>query len=340
VTALPTPEDLTRIWRELSGEQHNGQAGRFNRRVLVGNGFDCFLVVEFPQRRRALSVVAHAGAGTPLSPRSVLSSGVEVRVVADPTTGRPGVDLVLTDPSHQDIFTALAADLINVLDGTDSNPDGGLGVVTSRIRRWQRLLAGVRPEGLLPQLQRGLFGELTLLEEILSRLGASAVTAWTGPDPACQDFQFPQAAIEVKTTSAGHPNLVRVSGERQLHDTAGTPLHLVTYVLDARRGGNGTTLPELVERLGTSCAQLGVTEELADRLAAAGYLPTQAHLYAEPHYVVTRRFFHRITDGFPRLVPNLLPDGVSEVTYTLDLAAASAHATTFEEILHLLGGHP
>jgi Putative PD-(D/E)XK family member, (DUF4420) len=282
--------------------------------------------------------VAGAGEQNPFSRAGMhLTSGIEVSPFTDPA-GRPGLDLALVDASHADIFTALVADLLTSLDSETAVSGSGLSLVVTRIRRWQRLLAGVRPEGLSAQQQRGLFGELHLLRDhVLTAAGHRGIDGWTGPDPACQDFQFPGVAIEVKTTPAGQPGVVHVNGERQLDQQQPGALFLVTYVVDGRRAGPGMSLPDLVDDLRARCTTHGVLDDLDNKLTTAGYLTTQAHLYEEPRYTVTRTHVHRVGDTFPRIVPATLPTGVSGVTYTLDLHAAGQFAAAISDITDLLG---
>jgi Putative PD-(D/E)XK family member, (DUF4420) len=340
VSESPTAAQLSRIWNELAAHASPPHAGRLTRRVLEAGPNDCYLSLDLPARRQVFTVISattgpHARAGS----RQRLTSGIEMSAHHDPT-GRPGLDLALLDAAHVDIFTALVQDLLRTLH---ENPaaGSGLALVVHRIREWQRMLAGVRPEGLSTQQQRGLFGELHLLrDQVLPAAADLAVAGWTGPDPACQDFQFPHVAVEVKTTPAGQPGVVHIHGERQLDHQQDGALFLVTYVLDGRRGGHGTSLPELVDDLRDRCAGLGSLDMLDLKLTAAGYLQTQAHLYDEPRYVVTRTHVHEVSDGFPRIIPTGLPSGVSGVTYTLNLHAATQFAGEMSQITALLGREP
>jgi hypothetical protein len=334
VTRAPSAADVEQVWTELAARSRQGDTGRATRRVLAGTRHDCFLAVEFPGGRRLLSVLAVDEHPLPGPTRQTLTSGIMLHQGNEPDSGRSVVDLLLLNQGHSDIFTALVADMLDALSQSDTGATSTAGeVLTARVGRWQQMLTTVRPEGMPAEAQRGLYGELSVLRDLLLPIsGADAVRAWTGPEPALQDFQFPGVAIEVKTASGAHAHLVRISSERQLEDVGATPLYLVTLALDVRRGGSGEPLPHLVADLRTQTAALGVSAELDQRLVRAGYLETQSHLYAERCYSVRRRAFHRVTSGFPRLVESTLPPGVSDVSYTLDLMAASEHQTTEAEL--------
>ena len=291
-----------------------------------------------------LSVLIAHGHTAPGRPRETLTSGIELRRNHQHGTGDVSLDLVLLDEAHADIFAALVVDLLDDLERTDAARPGAVPAdvtLTRRLRRWQHLLASVSPAGLSPEGQRGLFGELTVLSDpLIDELGADAVTAWTGPDGTPQDFQTDAVAIEVKTTAGNRTELVRINGERQLDAPSGVELVLAALALDARRGGGGETLPELVERVTLRAAQLGSAAELQHRLAHAGYLSTQAHLYADIRYQLRRRALFRVRHGFPRLIPSDLGPGLSDLSYVIDLGTASEHRIEEADLRTLLGRNP
>lgn len=322
----PSPADLERLWTGLASVSA-GQLGRQTRRVIADSCHDCFLAVSFPDRRRMLSVVTDGELlrGTGSRP---LTSGVLLARGTDPTSGRPTLDIVLRDDSHSDIFTALVADLLSAL-AVSADPGAAGQILLARLEDWRRMLGSVSPQGLAAEQQRGLFGELTVLASILLPVaGARAVLAWTGPDGQLQDFQFPRAAIEVKTASGNSAQVVRIANERQLDYRLAGRLFLVTLALDARRDGPGDTLPDLVANLRQTVRSLAMSAEFEQRLNRCGYLETQAHLYADRRYTVRQRLIHVVAEEFPRITESDLRDGLSDVSYTVDLHAASAFRTT------------
>ena len=67
-----------------------------------------------------------------------------------------------------------------------------MSAALSRTWRWHHLLRGGRGTLLSPEEQKGLLGELFVLERLLlPRMDASsAVTAWRGPLGAPKDFEI------------------------------------------------------------------------------------------------------------------------------------------------------
>ncbi|MDX3006929.1 PD-(D/E)XK motif protein [Kribbella solani] len=333
MSAVPSTTDLEELWAELHDTQGGlVSAGRRVRRVLADSPHHCFVGVEYPAARRVFSVVtdnvpANATSGL------LVTSGVVVEPGTLPDHG-PTLDLVLRVNAYTDIFTALVADLLVRLVQVAAEPGG---VVVNRLGEWQRMLAGISPDGLSREQQRGLFGELhTLSDLFLPAFGPDAVHAWTGPDQQLQDFQFEQGSAEVKTLTGHDANRVRISSERQLDDGGPGALFLVALALDARQGGRGVSLPELVRQVRRQAADLGAAGELEQRLVRAGYLDTQSRLYEDRRYVLRRRTVHRVTEGFPRITEQTRPVGVSDVVYTVDLLAAARFLVGHEDMITAL----
>ena len=334
---VPSVQQLEQLWASLESVGAGaGELGRQRRRVIATSRHDCFLAVSFPGRHRLLSVVTD---GPP--PRAVasrpLTSGVQLVHGTEPISGRPTLDIVLRDDSHSDIFTALVGDLLSALALSDRPGTSGK-LLLARLEDWRRLLATVGAQGLTVEQQRGLFGELSVLSDLLlPEVGAAAVLAWTGPDRQLQDFQFPHGAIEVKTASGNSAEIVRIANERQLDDHAAGQLFLITLALDVRREGPSITLPDLVTDLRGKMRPLGIAAEFEQRLNMAGYLETQAHLYSDRRYAVRQRLVHAVGGKFPRITERDIPDGLSDVSYTLDLHAASGFRTSELEMIRNLG---
>jgi hypothetical protein len=332
VNSVPTADDLETLWSELDSGRAATPAGRRVRRVLPDSTHHCFVGVDYPAACRVFSVVAP---DVPANAANGLLATAGITITAGAPAGHgTTLDVVLRASSHSDIFTALVADLLVVLAHTTGGP--GRAVV-DRLGEWQRMLASVSPEGLSPERQRGLFGELhTLSELLLPAFGSSAVFAWTGPDRELQDFQFGTGSIEVKTAAGHDPSNVRISSERQLDDVGPGALFLVTLALDARQGGRGLSLPEIVARVRRQATELGVATELDQRLVRAGYLDTQSHRYLDRRYGVRQRHVHHVRDGFPRITERTRPAGLTSIAYSLDLLAAAAFILTPAEMITML----
>ena len=171
-------------------------------------------------------------------------------------------------------------------------------------------------------------------------LDPMAVAGWKGGERAHQDFQFPTGAVEVKTTLAKQPQVVRITSERQLDDSAWPALFLQVIALETRDGG-GETLPTMVATLRAKLMSDGTAlESFEDGLVAYGYLDAHVSRYAERGYLVRSEKLFHVKRGFPRLTERELAPGIGDVDYGLAVAACESFATKPAPALATLGGHP
>lgn len=243
--------------------------------------------------------------------------------------------VALKDPRFADVFTALAEDLVRRIATAPTIIEQSQAFL-GQLARWQKFLAAPM-QGLSDEAQRGLWGELhVLLELLLPAYGAKAILCWKGPTKAHQDFQFPSGALEVKTTLATQPQLVRIASERQL-DVADWPaLFLHVIALDAREG-RAETLPDIVTSVRAVIGDnVAAREAFEDSLLAAGYLDSHAVNYLGCGYVVRSERSFKVKRGFPSIVEGELPRGIGGVTYGLDVEACARFAVNTATVVNAL----
>lgn len=235
-------------------------------------------------------------------------------------TGRTRLLLSLVEERYRDVFIALAEDVLHHLELSASAGEA-VREMLARLGRWQTFLKQHDPEGLSVTERRGLYGELLIFRRLLD-LGlepSRAIDGWRGPGASSHDFQLPAGSIEVKTTAAVTPSGFKVNNVKQLDDTSVPTLIVAVAIVDESESA-GSSLPDLVadieERLPDVCFP---TWE--DALTSVGYLRVQGDRYEQPKYVERDLRLYRVREGFPRLLESDLPDGVSEVSYTVALGA-------------------
>jgi hypothetical protein len=233
-----------------------------------------------------------------------------------------------------DVFTSLVQDVVTVTSEAD-DAEAAARAFQFRLGQWQRLLQRDRRSGLTDEEQRGLYGELCVLQDqvLPLLLPLEAVQAWTGPEGTAKDFQFPGGvALEVKTSLARPPHEIRIANERQLDDTGLEALFLLFRLLEVHRG-SGETLPHRVERLRKALSPAPAARALLDeRLEDYGYFDVHAVQYREAGYVPRSAHLYGVRDGFPRITGASLPAGVGGVSYVVSAAACAP----FELPLHQL----
>lgn len=233
-----------------------------------------------------------------------------------------------------EIFLVMATDLIQVV--ADLFVDGKLGSILpiiNRIGLWQEFWHQKRPPVLSPQKEVGLFGELTLLREILSQNVScgEALSSWKGPERNIHDFVFKNGSIEVKSTIGEDGFLISISSIDQLACIANTQLFLAAFKLSVTN--DGQRLPELIKSVRTFFEAVPTQKVLFDSLLLKyGY----SDLYAENY----RRFFSvednkifKIDDSFPRIIREKLPSEIVEASYSIDISILPGSDVTLQKVL-------
>lgn len=280
--------------------------------------------IELASRRRAV-LLRLQGASLPPRRSWPRCKGLEPTYLK--IDGDEHFGVVLKEQRYVDVFGALAEDLFRRVSEAPAPADQARAFF-GQLSRWQKFLSA-STEGLSDEQQRGLWGELRYLRErLLPVLGPQAVVGWKGPEHACQDFQFERGAIEVKTTLATQPQVVRIANERQLDESVWPMLILHVIALDVREGG-GETLPSMIASLRSKLAADPVAaDQFEDRLLLAGYLEAHSGRYFERGYFVRSETNLHVRRGFPMLTEQNLPAGVGDVSYGLAIAACTAFALT------------
>jgi hypothetical protein len=288
--------------------------------------------LELSTKRRAILLRLPAGL---IPARRIWPRSKGLESIAVSMDGKDHFGVVLKEHRFNDVFNALIEDLVRRVSVV-ATPADQVQAFLGQFVRWQKFLSASM-DGLSDEAQRGLWGELWFLSEnLLSALGPSAVSFWKGGDRAHQDFQFPDVAIEIKTTLAKQPQLVQIASERQLDDKAWKALFLHVIVLEVREGGT-QTLPAIVASIRAELAFDATNREhFEDCLLAAGYLDRNAPKYADRGYFVRGNNNFVVRKGFPRICERDLPIGVGTLTYSLSISACSTFAVTTEKMLKAL----
>lgn len=249
--------------------------------------------------------------------------------------GERQFQLVLNDSADWEMFYVLCQDLIQATDQTGS-PRTLMDALMVRLMRWQRLLSRGPRRILDDHVIRGLIGELLFLRnDLLPRFHARAVEYWQGPDRLPQDFVVGGHLFEIKTHLVGDSPKIVIASPSQLW-SAGAPLFLFVIPLAHcnRNTSGAVTLPNLVEELTRQLTGTPQLETFEARLADFGYVPFPE--YSDANYAPGPGSSYEVRDGFPRVIPGAIPDGVEEVRYAIRLDACEAFKaqpdwTTIEE---------
>lgn len=303
------------LWGALSADPL--QDGTVLRRILPLLQHDIFIGESRPTRRLGLYMEVK---GTSRHPIAAPASTRGLRVRVEEVEGAVKIEMVSTSASGDPLFAELANDVVGVLSAnTAADPAAR---VVARIAAWQAFLAS-KPDEFGPERAAGLFAELFVLREHLipSQGEARSVSAWGGPQPARQDFQFGSIGLEVKSFRGTGPGRVVVASEQQLDLTGLTQLFLGYVTLDQREFGTGKTVQDQVELVEAELVDTAsALDSFREKLIKCGWHPSVAEVRKEKYEVRECELF-RVEQGFPRITGEFLPNGIGNVSYQIDRAA-------------------
>ncbi|GLY31597.1 PD-(D/E)XK motif protein [Kineosporia sp. NBRC 101731] len=231
------------------------------------------------------------------------------------------VDLSCADAELHKEFDEVVKD---VLDAVEEAEHPGAETLRT-VARWRRLFRSRLVRGLSLQAKIGLFAELSVLSALLDRAPSLSIDCWTGPLRKPHDFEMPVRCLEVKGLGLERDGFT-VHGLEQLDTHEDRPLDLVvvTVVPDPE----GTSLEELIQQLRERVSGRG---EFRRRLVASGWSEDQVQPAAD-FFSISSVVHVEVTDAVPRLVARdllegRLPNGLSELSYRVDLGELMAHAS-------------
>lgn len=262
--------------------------------------------------------------------RSYRFKGVEIFTIdLDDSTE---LNVHLLDNDLGDIFALFIQNIIDDIAETVTEYDAitkSLAVVS----KWKRLFDKLNFNGLSLESQKGLIGELLVINQLID-IGKEplvVLSAWTGADFEDKDFIFESIGIEIKLTSSKNPR-ISISSERQLDDSNLSCLYLILFVVEEVRK-DGFTLNSLIDQ---TRQKISNDQELLmsfnEKLLLLGYRNDDAGYYNKA-YSLRQDYFFRVSQGFPKIDNSSLPMGVYNASYFVEISAAANFIVTFDEIL-------
>lgn len=229
--------------------------------------------------------------------------------------------LRLTGENLDQVFGRLCQDLID--EATSAPSQAALiNLFQKRLLLWKKLFQqGVN--GSLEKYQiKGLMAELLALESLIYRDDSSimdTIISWTGPLKKDQDFIFSDRSIEIKAISPT-ADKIGIASASQLQSLVS--LELWIYFLREAGSDNEAALgimdliARLESRLALSCPEaLPIFRGL---LLEAGYVEQEC--YESSYFNIVKLEKYKVSEGFPRITLEDIPESISEISYSISLA--------------------
>lgn len=260
--------------------------------------------------------------------------GIEIQNISKPNSNIQKFSIILLERKYNDIFLLFIEDILVRMKYIQDTSEA-LIIVHQRVTYWRQLFAHVTGEILSPALQRGLYGELIFLKQLLdgAKYRETVINSWKGAESANQDFALNTTAVEIKTSKAGMPN-VYISNEHQLDYTVWENLYLGVISLNESAGNENTLtslIQEIIEILEDRTDLLQIFKE---KLSLVGVPAGMFDSYNDINYIIRRKFFYRVEKNFPLIIPSILVnEALSNVKYQIDINSCKTFEVKEEEVL-------
>lgn len=325
-------EELLSAWKSLSRTAETTDGWRT---IPIGIG-RCRAGVRFPAGEEALltgfRISAPAAADLPQG------RGFSVSRVGDaPSAGFDVWFGVSRKPTASlEMFTLMAADLLASVSAAKGEEQRTYYQFLSRIRSWQQFMERQRDRRLSEEEELGLFGELSMVDRLLSCGVPPSVVmeCWKGPANGLRDFMGETHDVEVKATISPNGFPARISSLEQLDDVAGRSVFLAALRFSLQDAA--PSLPTMVEVIRQKAGDQGRIG-LERNLLLAGYDDAHASEYVRGFEPMDERVF-RMEEAFPRLIRSTAPLAVRAAKYELDLDLVDIATVDLDEVFVAFGG--
>jgi hypothetical protein len=315
--------DLKSLFSSLKSDANGLEAGIVRRLLDPSAAVNVFLAVAAPDAH--LGVLLRVDRHLIPSPNECPGGrgfAIRTEVFKEDDKGTVCFGIFCTDHAFEEVLLPFIYDVVPRVLQAD-HVKAGVGEFLDTVTLWQRFFSDKQAAVLSIDAQCGLFGELLILRElIIPAIGsAAAVSGWKGSESAPQDFRFRGTAIEVKSTRAKAGFRIPIANELQLDSRPFRHLALA-YIGLHLAGLPNPNLGSIIGDIRSILSGHGaVIDEFDSKLIRAGWLDAFADKYEPNRFFVKEQKFFEVKEGFPRLITGELPQGLAEVTYSVELSA-------------------
>ena len=308
---------INQIWDELANDK-SLTSGLLFRRYSGTIKPDIYISLQYPEKFLCIYIAINKKSEVNISNFSRLQE-IQVDLFASPNeTDKNILIFKLLNFEHRDIFAVLCEDLIaSIADETKEKKI--ILEVLNRFEKWKSLFNKIASNGLKPEEQRGLFGELYFLRKFLLTNNdyLSVVSSWTGTEKQIRDFQSGTWAVEVKSTQGNNHQKIQISSERQLDTTNLEDLFLYHISLEQQQN-SGESLNDIIDSIkGILRIDTIALNKFKSKIYEVGYFDFQRNLYNSVGYHIRQDIFYKVENDFPRIEENDIRTGVGDVKYSI-----------------------
>ena len=318
-------KDIQSLWDNMRTQQ---TVGVLKRKLQLNSSFIVNCIFKYPENYCGIAL-SFSNTLKPNVKKYQQWKTFDVQLYPDASYANTTMMMVmLTSLGKNDAFAMLCSSLINKIEKA-SNEDEAVRLFINQLEEWRKLFEKAYKEGLGKSAQKGLWGEMHMLETLLKNVQgytlSQIVDWWVGSQKSPQDFQGDKWAIEIKTTTQNDDSIVEIHGERQLDESLFDSLYLNRITLNATPQ-NGVSLPAKVANVKRLVQNdMLALSTLEQKLAQYGYLESMTSLYETPAYQIRKSQYFKVEGKFPRIKEGEVRLGVSNISYSIDLNLVSTY---------------
>lgn len=319
------PKDIQSLWDNMRTQQ---TVGILKRKLQLNSPFVVNCLYKYPENYCGIALT-FSKTIKPNVRKYQQWKTFDVQLFPDNAYKNSTMIMVmLTSSGKNDAFAMLCASLIDKIEKA-SDESESVRLFVNQLEEWRKLFEKAYEEGLGKAAQIGLWGEMQMLETLLTQVNSfpqeKIVDWWVGSQKSPQDFQGDNWAIEIKATTKNDDSNVEIHGVRQLDETYFANLFLYRVTLNATPQ-NGISLPEKIDKVKLLIQNdLLALTLLEQKLAQYGYLDSMRNMYDTPTYQIRNNQYFKVEGDFPRIKEGETRAGVSNITYSIDLNLVVSH---------------
>jgi len=240
--------------------------------------------------------------------------------------------------SDDEVYFAVSDDLcscLNSIERADLRKR-----LSEALERWRRFFSLRENIKLTREEQLGLFGELWLLRSMLqNNLGLQTIGYWKGPYHEVFDFSLQNMSIEVKTTAAKMPYKAYISNEVQLNDRLAGGTLALFFIAVQPSDSSGETVADVVKGIEDYIENdESACSLFRDKIFGCGLGKPYIDSYAA-RYIVKEHAIFNVKEGFPRILSENLPNGLGDISYSLEISACANYRIDEQEFWQIAKLH-
>lgn len=191
-----------------------------------------------------------------------------------------------------------------------------LGILLKALANWSELFKTRADNSLTREEMLGLFGELFVLDSLLTESGVSPralILGWRGPNGDTRDIGVNGVRIEVKTQRSTGALKLRISSLTQLDDRGDRVFVALLRLSPSQKGRPLVAIVDAIKNLLVDHPLAAL--EFERKIVLSGVVLNSE--LSQEAYSIDEQLAYKVTSNFPKLTPDNVPLGITAAKYEI-----------------------